>query len=124
MEALKTNIPLPLFQLKNLSTSVLLDYSLYLTLNIPVMKYLLLPLLFLATHTFAARVDTILVHSDAMNKDIKCVVIQPEHAATLTPAPTRGTPTSTHFPVVYLLHGYGANYAQWPATAPQLKKEA
>ena len=82
------------------------------------MKYLLLPLLFLTTSTFAARVDTILVHSDAMNKDIKCVVIQPEHAATI------GSSTATHFPVIYLLHGHGGNYAQWPATAPQLKKEA
>jgi len=81
------------------------------------MKYLLLPLLFLTTKTFAARVDTILVHSDAMNKDVKCVVIQPEHAATLNPG-------SSHFPVVYLLHGHGGNYAQWPATAPQLGKEA
>ena len=81
------------------------------------MKYLFLPLLLLATHTFAARVDTILVHSDAMNKDVKCVVIQPEHPATLNPG-------STHFPVVYLLHGHGGNYAQWPATAPQLRKEA
>jgi len=88
------------------------------------MKYLLLPLLFLTTKSFAARVDTILVHSDAMNKDIKCVVIQPEHAATLNPAPTPGSEKATHFPVVYLLHGHGGNYAQWPATAPQLKKEA
>ncbi|WP_431214983.1 alpha/beta hydrolase [Puia sp. P3] len=84
------------------------------------MKYLLLPLLFLTTNTFAARVDTILVHSDAMNKDIKCVVIQPEHAPTIKGA----TAEPTHFPVIYLLHGHGANYAQWPATAPQLKKEA
>ncbi|MBS1601474.1 MAG: esterase family protein, partial [Bacteroidetes bacterium] len=83
------------------------------------MKYLFLPLLLLATHAFAARVDTILVHSGAMNKDIKCVVIQPEHAPT-----TKTSTNSTRFPVVFLLHGHSGNYAQWPATAPQLKKEA
>ena len=45
------------------------------------MKYLLPLLLVFCTPAFAARVDTILVHSTAMNKDIKCVVIQPSHPA-------------------------------------------
>jgi S-formylglutathione hydrolase FrmB len=56
----------------------------------------------------AAPVDTILVHSAAMNKDIKCVII--------SPAATAGTRLS----VLYLLHGHGGNYAQWIQTAPQL----
>jgi S-formylglutathione hydrolase FrmB len=75
-------------------------------------------LLFLSLHTFAARVDTILVHSTAMNKDIKCVIIQP--STTKTSRHTTAAPLS----VIYLLHGYSGNYAQWPSTAPQLQKEA
>jgi S-formylglutathione hydrolase FrmB len=86
------------------------------------MKYLLPLLLVFCTPAFAARVDTILVHSTAMNKDIKCVVIQPSHPATIRTA-TNAAGTS-RLPVIYLLHGHGGNYAQWPATAPQLKKEA
>lgn len=85
------------------------------------MKYLLPLLLLLSAKTFAARVDTILVHSAVMNKDIKCVVIQPTGKPTLTSTNDRGT---SHFPVIYLLHGHGGDYAQWPATAPQLQKEA
>jgi len=69
-------------------------------------------LLILSTASFAAQTDTILVHSTSMNKDIKCVVIQPAH------------PKQSRLPVIYLLHGHGGNYAQWPATAPQLKQEA
>src|ERR1019366_1382110 len=61
-----------------------------------------------------AQTDTIRVHSTAMNKDIKCVLIRPSHAA----AP------SARWPVIYLLHGYGGSYAQWPETAPQLQQEA
>jgi S-formylglutathione hydrolase FrmB len=76
---------------------------------------MLIPFLFLVSvHAFASQTDTILVHSAAMNKDIKCVVIQP--------AKNPGSPD--HWPVVYLLHGWSGNYAQWPATAPQLKDEA
>ncbi len=82
------------------------------------MKYLLPFLLLLSTQTFAARVDTILVHSTAMNKDIKCVIIQP------TTSKTTGNTAASRLPVIYLLHGHGGNYAQWPATAPQLQQEA
>ena len=71
-------------------------------------------LLLVSARTFASKTDTVLVHSAAMNKDIKCVVIQP--------AKTAGSPE--HWSVVYLLHGHGGNYAQWPSTAPQLKQEA
>ncbi|HEY4291020.1 MAG TPA: alpha/beta hydrolase family protein [Puia sp.] len=77
------------------------------------MKYLLPLFLLLSIKTFAARVDTILVHSTVMKKDIKCVIIQPS------------SKTNQHnLPVIYLLHGYSGNYAQWPSTAPQLQKEA
>ena len=80
------------------------------------MRSILSVLLLLSIKTFAARVDTILVHSTAMNKDIKCVVIQP--------SATKTNSTGAALPVIYLLHGYSGNYAQWPSTAPQLSKEA
>jgi S-formylglutathione hydrolase FrmB len=64
--------------------------------------------------TLADNVDTILIHSTVMNKDIKCVIISPN-----------GHPAAgTHWPVLYLLHGWSANYAQWIQTAPQLAQEA
>lgn len=73
---------------------------------------LLLPLLLLTTRVLAGQTDTILVHSAAMNKDIKCVVIIPDQRA------------GARWPCLYLLHGYGGNYAQWPSVAPQLKRDA
>ena len=80
------------------------------------MKNLLFLFFFsLLTHPlFAGRVDTILVHSAAMNKDIKCVIISPA----AKPASGKG------WPVVYLLHGWSGNYAQWIQTAPQLAAES
>ncbi len=64
------------------------------------------------SHTaLAGRTDTILVHSAIMHKDIKCVVVQPTRKA-------------QNLPVVYLLHGAGGNYAQWPQLASQLSSRA
>jgi S-formylglutathione hydrolase FrmB len=74
---------------------------------------ILLPLLLIGTALFAGQADTILVHSAAMNKDIKCVVIQPSGKAGKAP-----------LPVLYLLHGWSGSYAQWPSLAPQLKDKA
>ncbi len=51
---------------------------------------------------FAAKVDTVLTTSASMKKEIKAVVITPD-----------GYDKSTHYPVVYLLHGYSGNYADW-----------
>ncbi len=48
----------------------------------------------------AAKIDTITTFSTVMHKDIKAVVVTPDRY-------TKDTP----FPVVYLLHGYGDNYA-------------
>jgi len=82
--------------------------------------FILLIFTIAASHTFAAAgltttpVDTILVHSASMNKDIKCVVISPRRK------PANGA----HWSVVYLLHGHSGNYAQWITTAPQLTTEA
>ena len=59
--------------------------------------------------THAAIVDTILVKSSIMHKDIKNVVIYPESDKT------------RHYPVLYLLHGYAGNYAVWLKRVPLLK---
>lgn len=50
----------------------------------------------------AAKVDTVLTHSDIMKKDIKAVVILPAEYS-----------KNKHYPVVYLLHGFSGNYADW-----------
>ncbi|HXD78374.1 MAG TPA: alpha/beta hydrolase family protein [Puia sp.] len=82
------------------------------------MKYLLPVLLVLASATcLASQVDTIEVHSASMNKDIRCVIVRPRAALIPGHHPSR-------FPVIYLLHGWAGNYAQWLETAPQLRQEA
>ena len=62
----------------------------------------------------AAAVDTITIYSTAMQKEYKCVVIQP------TVFPDKNAP----LPVVYLLHGHGGWYANWIIRVPQLKDYA
>jgi len=66
---------------------------------------------FLCTHLYAGRVDTVSIHSPAMHKEIKCVVI----------TPLNYDQNTKNYPVIYLLHGHAGNYAQWINTAPQLK---
>jgi len=65
--------------------------------------------------TNAARVDTIVVYSNAMQKNIKVAVVIPDNAK-LQPG--------VKFPVVYLLHGYSGNYGSWLKDAPQLQYRA
>ena len=62
--------------------------------------------------SFAAKVDTVLIHSTVMNRDIKCVVVLPDSYA-------KG---SQDYPVLYLLHGYSGNYANWVKHAPDFLK--
>jgi S-formylglutathione hydrolase FrmB len=71
-------------------------------------------LLFSSFELLASRVDTIAVYSNSMKKSIKCVVITPNSYKK----------KNTGFPVVYLLHGYSGNYAQWINHAPQLEQKA
>ncbi|PPL00171.1 alpha/beta hydrolase [Parapedobacter indicus] len=59
---------------------------------------------------YAAKVDTIAVDSRAMGKAIKTVVIVPDDYDSLD-----------SLPVVYLLHGYSGNYADWVTKAPEIK---
>ena len=65
-------------------------------------------LLACAALTKAAVVDTVNVHSNAMNRDIKAVVISPDKK-------------SGNLPVVYLLHGHGDTYKGWISHKPELK---
>jgi S-formylglutathione hydrolase FrmB len=62
------------------------------------MKKLFILMLFvgLSAQSFAGKVDTVYVHSNAMNKDIRTVVI--------TPTETKKN-RNVRYPVVYLLHG-------------------
>ena len=49
-----------------------------------------------------AQVDTVLVHSPSMNKDIKNVIVVPSNYD-----------KSKKYPVVYLLHGHGGSHNTW-----------
>lgn len=53
--------------------------------------------------SFAATVDTVLTHSNVMNKDIKAIVVKPQNYEA----------SSKRFPVLYLLHGAGGKYSDW-----------
>jgi len=60
----------------------------------------------------AATVDTILIYSNGMHKNVKCVVIKPASYKK----------KSKQFPVVYLLHGYSGDYSNWVQKVPDLLK--
>lgn len=61
----------------------------------------------------AARVDTVLVKSPAMNKEVKVVYVLPDRAV-----------GKQACPVVYLLHGYGGNARTWVLLKPELPQIA
>ena len=61
----------------------------------------------------AQSVDTILVHSASMNKDIKSLVILPA-----------GYERGANYPVLYLLHGHGGDHKDWIGIKPQLPEIA
>jgi S-formylglutathione hydrolase FrmB len=58
----------------------------------------------------AASVDTTLIYSRSMHKNVKCVVIKPGAYSDET----------KRFPVVYLLHGWSGDYSNWVSMAPGL----
>ncbi|MFT3949654.1 MAG: alpha/beta hydrolase family protein [Agriterribacter sp.] len=72
-------------------------------------------ILFLGFHfqLRASVTDTVETRSNTMNKNIKAVVIKPDNYA-----------TAKALPVVYLLHGYSGNYADWVKKAPGVEKLA
>jgi S-formylglutathione hydrolase FrmB len=62
----------------------------------------------------AATVDTITIYSESMHKNTRCVVIIPSIEKNKV----------MRYPVVYLLHGYSGNYANWINKVPQVKQYA
>lgn len=61
----------------------------------------------------ASKIDTVATTSASMNKTIKAVVITPDSYA-----------DGKELPVLYLLHGYGGNYSDWPKKVAGLGKAA
>ena len=72
-------------------------------------------LLILAAPSFAAKVDTLLVNSPSMNKDVQVVVVTPDAAL---------GKKAVACPVIYLLHGYGGNAKTWIGVKPNLPQIA
>ena len=61
----------------------------------------------------AAQVDTLMVRSESMNKDIKIVAVRPDKAV-----------KGEKCPVIYLLHGYSGEAKTWIGTRPDLPEIA
>ncbi|OUO97644.1 alpha/beta hydrolase family protein [Barnesiella sp. An22] len=78
-------------------------------------RLLLLPitLLLCIVSLCAQQVDTVTIHSK-MGHDLKNMVILPKSYAE----------GNTRYPVVYLLHGCGGNYASWITIKPELPQLA
>jgi len=64
-------------------------------------------------YTRATIVDTIMVHSQSMKKDVKAVIITPDIYS-----------SAKELPVVYLLHGYSGNHLDWISKAKGFEKAA
>lgn len=77
------------------------------------MYRILFILLFQQFNLFGQSADTVNVYSASMNKNIRCVIIQPDRYKKNIP-----------LPVVYLLHGYGGKYNNWINKVPEIKKYA
>lgn len=77
--------------------------------NLPILFFILI-----STPGIAGKVDTLEIKSVQLKKISKVVVIRP----------TTAQNDKETFPVIYLLHGHGGDYAQWPTTAPQLSQTA
>ena len=61
----------------------------------------------------AAQVDTLMVRSESMNKDIQVVAIRPDKAV-----------KGEKCPVIYLLHGHGGHAKTWIQVRPDLPEIA
>jgi len=76
------------------------------------MKRVLTVLIFVSmcSAVLASEVDTVLIYSSSMKKNIKTVVIRPA-----------GYNGNTRFPVLYLLHGYSGAFDNWIKKVPALR---
>lgn len=77
--------------------------------------FLSLLLLTMTVSVRAARVDTVLVKSPSMNKNVEVIFILPDKAFDKKPHAC---------PVIYLLHGHGNNARCWITLKPDLPKIA
>jgi len=59
---------------------------------------------------YAARIDTVAVYSDAMQKEIPAIVVTPDTYQN----------SEQSFPVIYLLHGYSDSYSGWVTKATSI----
>ena len=66
-------------------------------------------LLAIISRAQAGQVDTVRIHSQAMQREISAVVITPDRYAASDTA---------RYPAVYLLHGYSGNHLDWISKAP------
>ena len=79
-------------------------------------KLLLIALLLVwVAPSFAAKVDTLLIKSPSMNKDVQVVVVTPDAAL---------GKKAVACPTIYLLHGYGGNAKTWIDIKPNLPQIA
>jgi S-formylglutathione hydrolase FrmB len=77
-------------------------------------RLLIILTIIVSLNSHAAEVDTVAIYSNAMHKSYNCVVIKP----------TVVQDETIPFPVVYLLHGYGGDYANWIKRVPELSEYA
>ena len=64
-------------------------------------------ILFCQQFSEAARLDTVQIYSEAMDKDIPAVVVTPDSYGE----------SENMYPVIYLLHGYSDSYTGWTTKA-------
>ena len=79
------------------------------------MKKIVLLLSFLNIFSaFGSNMDTVVVASKSMNKDISNIIIKPASYSL----------KSNNYPVLYILHGAGGDYSSWTSNVPSLQKYA
>lgn len=76
-------------------------------------SFIVLILLVCVSSVYAAKVDTVMVYSNAMNKDVRVVIVTPDKVK-----------NTKACPVVYLLHGHGGNADTWVGIKPNLPQIA
>lgn len=74
--------------------------------------FIIICLILSSSLSYGAKVDTVLIHSKSMNKDIPCVIVLPDAYAK----------SGQSYPVLYLLHGYSGDYANWVKNSPDFIK--
>lgn len=65
--------------------------------------------------SYAASVDTITISSKALHQDTRVVIVLPY---------SYSVNKQNRYPVVYLLHGYSGNYANWITRVPEIAQYA